>query len=147
MKAFQKRIRYHFIQEGLTSDRELCIMDKKVTMNTKGITKDDSGNYGIWRTVKKVGKIFIRVGETTNEAVARKTKEWLNTPISELKKQAQRPYQEKLDSKIRYKISSVRSTLERDGSVVVYLYSFEYRYRVKINKDYSYKILSRKRLL
>ena len=115
-------------------------------MHTKGITQDDAGNYGIWRTVRKVGKIFIRVGETGHEAVSRKMQELLNTPIDKLKKQAQKPYQESLDSKVRYKLSSIRDTLNKEGEAVVYLYSFEYRYRVVIYKDHSYKILSRKRL-
>ena len=53
-------------------------MDKKVTMQTKGITQDEDGYYGIWRTIKRVGKLFIRVGETANEAVARRTKELLS---------------------------------------------------------------------
>lgn len=122
-------------------------MDKKVTMNTKGVTQDDDGNYGIWRTVKRVGKLFIRVGETTEEAVARKTKELLAMPISKLKKKAQRPYQERIESKVLYKLSSIRSTLESEDEVIVYLYSSNYRYRVVIYKNYSYKVLSRKRLI
>ena len=123
-------------------------MDKKVTMNTKGVTQDDSGNYGIWRTVKRVGKIFIRVGETANDSVARKTKELLAMPISKLKKQAQRPLKEKLRSKVMDKISTVRNELEQNDRAIVTIYTFDYRYIVEIHDDdkYSYKILKKVKL-
>lgn len=123
-------------------------MDKKVTMNTKGVTQDDSGNYGIWRTVKRVGKIFIRVGETANDAVARKTKELLSMPISKLKKQAQIPLKEKLRSKVMDKISTVRNEIEQNGRAIVTIYTFDYRYIVEIHDDdkYSYKILKKVKL-
>ena len=66
-------------------------MKTAVTMKTKGVTQDKDGNYGIWRTIKRVGKVFIRVGETGEDAVARYTKELLSMPISKLKKKAQKP--------------------------------------------------------
>ena len=53
------------------------IMNKEVTMQTKGITQDKNGDYGIWRNVKRVGRLFIRVGETGEQAVARYTRELL----------------------------------------------------------------------
>ena len=123
-------------------------MDKKVTMNTKGVTQDDDGNYGIWRTVKRVGKLFIRVGETTEEAVARKTKELLAMPISKLKKTAQKSVKARLRSKVMDKLSTIRNELEQNGSAIVTIYSFEYRYLVEIYDDdkYSYKILKRVKL-
>ena len=119
-----------------------------MTMNTKGVTQDDSGNYGIWRTVKRVGKIFIRVGETANDSVARKTKELLAMPISKLKKQAQRPLKEKLRSKVMDKISTVRNELEQNDRAIVTIYTFDYRYIVEIHDDdkYSYKILKKVKL-
>ena len=123
-------------------------MDKKVTMNTKGVTQDDDGNYGIWRTVKRVGKLFIRVGETTEEAVARKTKELLAMLISKLKKTAQKSVKARLRSKVMDKLSTIRNELEQNGSAIVTIYSFEYRYLVEIYDDdkYSYKILKRVKL-
>jgi hypothetical protein len=121
-------------------------MDKKVTMNTKGITQDESGDYGIWRTIKRIGRVFIKVGETGNDAVARKTKEWLEMPSEKLKKHAQKPYNATLQSKVYDKISTIRKDLEEHGEKTVFIYSFEYRYRVLIRKDYSYKILTRKKL-
>lgn len=121
-------------------------MDKKVTMKTKNITQDKTGKYGIWRTIRRVGQIFIYVGETANEAVARKRVEWLNTPTNKLKKQVQKPYQESLDSKVRNKLSSIRKDLEEYGYKTTTIYSFEYCYCVVIYRDQSYKILSRRRL-
>ena len=123
-------------------------MDKKVTMNTKGVTQDDSGNYGIWRTVRKVGKIFIHVGETGHEAVSRKMQELLNTPIEQLKNQVQKPLKEKLRPKVMDKISSVRNELEQNGSAYVRIYTFEYKYLVEVKNDdeYSYKILYKEKL-
>lgn len=121
-------------------------MDKKVTMQTKGVTQDKDGNYGIWRTVKRVGKIFIRVGETGTDAVARYTKELLSMPIGRLKKKAQKRAYENISSKVMDKISSIRQELEQRGETVEYIYTFDYRYRVRIYDDYSYEILSRKKL-
>lgn len=121
-------------------------MDKKVTMQTKGVTQDKDGNYGIWRTVKRVGKIFIRVGETGKDAVERYTKELLSMPISKLTKKAQKRVYENISSKVMDKISTVRTKLEMQGEVITHIYTFNYRYNVMIYDDYSYKILSRKRL-
>ena len=117
-------------------------MDKKVTMQTDGITQDEQGNYGIWRTVRKVGKIFIRVGETGREAVDRSLQEWLHAPVDKLKKQAQKPLKERLRPKVMDKISTVRNELEKNGKAIVTIYTFDYRYIVEIHNDdkYSYKI-------
>ena len=83
-------------------------------MQTKGVTQDENGNFGIWRTIKKIGKIFIQVGETSNDAVARKTKEWLSMSIDKLKKQQAKQPQERLRSKVMDKISTVRNELEEN---------------------------------
>ena len=64
-------------------------MNKVVTMETEGVTQDKNGEYGIWRTIKRVGKIFIHVGETGEQAVARYTRELLAMPTKKLKKKAQ----------------------------------------------------------
>lgn len=121
-------------------------MKTAVTMKTKGVTQDKDGNYGIWRTIKSVGKVFIRVGETGEDAVARYTKELLSMPISKLKKKAQKRVYENISSKVMDKISSIRKELEQRGETVEYIYTFSYCYRVKIYDDYSYDVLSRKKL-
>ena len=121
-------------------------MKTAVTMKTKGVTQDKDGNYGIWRTVKRVGKIFIRVGETGEDAVARYTKELLSMPISKLKKKAQKRVYENISSKVMDKISTVRIKLEMQGEATTHVYTFNYRYNVRIHDDYSYEILSRKKI-
>ena len=121
-------------------------MKTAVTMKTKGVTQDKDGNYGIWRTVERIGKVFIRVGETGEDAVARYTKELLSMPISKLKKKAQKRVYENISSKVMDKISTNRARLELLGEVEVCVYTFNYRYNVVLYEDYSYRIISRKKL-
>ena len=60
-------------------------MDKVVTMQSKGITQDKDGKWGIWRTLPQWGKIFIFVGETAETAIKRRRRELLAMPPKQYK--------------------------------------------------------------
>ena len=67
-------------------------MNEQVTMQTKGLTQDKDGIWGIWRTLPRLGRTFIHVGETGKDAARRRITELLNTPIGKEKKNPQKQY-------------------------------------------------------
>lgn len=107
---------------------------------------------GRWITVK--GRhIFIRRGENPSVAFEKIRKELEEKPLTDDEKKDKLDKEEcserkTIDSSVRNKIGSVRKQLEKYGKAKVDLYTWNYCYLVEIHDDdeYSYTILSRRRL-
>lgn len=110
---------------------------EEITMQTKGITQDKEGYYGVWRTGKREGKYFIRVGETAEQAISRKIKYLLSQPIKKLATQQK----DNLQSKINEKSYEVNKQLETADTAIITVCSWSYVYKLEVYPDGTYKII------
>ena len=116
----------------------------RVTLKTKGLTKDKNGNLGIWRTAKRKGRFFIRVGETADEAFSRTVKELLDEPIDALKQKSKSNRNDNIVSLIFDKISIVNEMLKESEIAYIKIAGVNYIYYLEINRDYEYKIINKR---
>lgn len=114
---------------------------EEITMQTKGLTQDNEGYYGVWRTGKREGKYFIRVGETAEQAVARKIKYLMSIPLPKLKKQQK----DNLQSKIFENIAEVNNQLKDSDVAIITVSSWTYIYKLEVYKDNTYKIINKRK--
>ncbi len=114
---------------------------EEITMKTKGLTQDNEGHYGVWRTGKREGKYFIRVGESAEQAVARKIKYLLSVPTKKLQKQQK----DDIQSKIFEKSYEVNKQHKKSDVAKITIYSWQYIYKIEVYKNGKYKIINKRK--